>query len=124
MCAQGKVAALVAAVSPASGGDGCSPSGRCRPAWARGDTAWFPGAGLPTAWFPGAGLPATTLLLLDEPTGNLDLPSADALQRGLEAYQGTVLAVTPDRWSARSFDRFLVSGSDGTVRESPNPVRD
>jgi ATPase subunit of ABC transporter with duplicated ATPase domains len=40
-------------------------------------------------------LGGATLLLLDEPTDNLDLPSADALQAGLEAYQGTVLAVTP-----------------------------
>jgi ATPase subunit of ABC transporter with duplicated ATPase domains len=69
-------------------------------------------------------LGGATLLLLDEPTDNLDLPSADALQRGLEAYQGTVLAVTHDRWFARSFDRFLVFGADGTVRESPDPVWD
>jgi ATPase subunit of ABC transporter with duplicated ATPase domains len=62
------------------------------------------------------------LLLLDEPTDNLDLPSADALQAGLEAYQGTVLAVTRDRWFAASFDRFLVFAPDGTVRESPVAV--
>src|SRR5690348_3185565 len=43
-------------------------------------------------------LAGSTLLLLDEPTDNLDLPSAEALQQGLEAYQGTVLAVTHDRW--------------------------
>jgi ATPase subunit of ABC transporter with duplicated ATPase domains len=69
-------------------------------------------------------LGGATLLLLDEPTDNLDLPSADALQAGLEAYQGTVLAVTHDRWFARSFDRYLVFGSDGTVRESAEPVWD
>jgi hypothetical protein len=39
-------------------------------------------------------LGGATLLLLDEPTDNLDLPSADALQTGLESCQGTVLAVT------------------------------
>ncbi len=69
-------------------------------------------------------LGGATLLLLDEPTDNLDLPSADALQAGLEAYQGTVLAVTHDRWFARSFDRYLVFGSDGTVTESSEPVWD
>ncbi|GAB3124272.1 ATP-binding cassette domain-containing protein [Streptomyces calidiresistens] len=67
-------------------------------------------------------LAGSTALLLDEPTDNLDLESAEALQEGLEAYEGTVLAVTHDRWFARSFDRFLVFGSDGRVRETPEPV--
>ncbi|MCE7081820.1 ABC-F family ATP-binding cassette domain-containing protein [Streptomyces sp. ST2-7A] len=67
-------------------------------------------------------LAGSTALLLDEPTDNLDLESAEALQEGLEAYEGTVLAVTHDRWFARSFDRFLVFGSDGRVRETSEPV--
>ncbi|GHE99530.1 ABC transporter ATP-binding protein [Streptomyces longispororuber] len=69
-------------------------------------------------------LQGATALLLDEPTDNLDLESAEALQEGLEAYEGTVLAVTHDRWFARSFDRFLVFGSDSRVRETPEPVWD
>lgn len=69
-------------------------------------------------------LRGTTALLLDEPTDNLDLESAEALQEGLEAYEGTVLAVTHDRWFARTFDRYLVFGSDGVVRETPEPVWD
>ncbi|MGW6410153.1 ABC-F family ATP-binding cassette domain-containing protein [Streptomyces vinaceus] len=69
-------------------------------------------------------LAGTTALLLDEPTDNLDLESAEALQEGLEAYEGTVLAVTHDRWFARSFDRYLVFGSDGVVRETAEPVWD
>ncbi|GGM15399.1 ABC-F family ATP-binding cassette domain-containing protein [Promicromonospora citrea] len=69
-------------------------------------------------------LAGCTALLLDEPTDNLDLESAEALQEGLEAFDGTVLAVTHDRWFARSFDRFLVFGSDGVVRETPEPVWD
>jgi ATPase subunit of ABC transporter with duplicated ATPase domains len=64
------------------------------------------------------------LLLLDEPTDNLDLASAEALQEGLESYAGTVLAATHDRWFARSFDRFLVFGADGAVYESADPVWD
>lgn len=67
-------------------------------------------------------LAGATALLLDEPTDNLDLESAEALQEGLEAYDGTVLAVTHDRWFARSFDRYLVFGADGLVREVPEPV--
>jgi ATPase subunit of ABC transporter with duplicated ATPase domains len=69
-------------------------------------------------------LEGTTALLLDEPTDNLDLESAEALQDGLESYEGTVLAVTHDRWFARSFDRYLVFGSDGVVRETNEPVWD
>lgn len=69
-------------------------------------------------------LAGTTALLLDEPTDNLDLESAEALQEGLEAYEGTVLAVTHDRWFAKSFDRYLVYGSDGVVRETSEPVWD
>ncbi|MGW6358286.1 ATP-binding cassette domain-containing protein [Streptomyces sp. NPDC055092] len=69
-------------------------------------------------------LAGVTALLLDEPTDNLDLESAEALQEGLEAFDGTVLAVTHDRWFARSFDRYLVFGSDGRLRESDEPVWD
>ncbi|HYX61607.1 MAG TPA: ATP-binding cassette domain-containing protein, partial [Streptosporangiaceae bacterium] len=69
-------------------------------------------------------LAGSTLLLLDEPTDNLDLPSAEALQQGLESYQGTVLAVTHDRWFARSFERFLIFTADGHVREATEPSWD
>ncbi|MBD8042448.1 ABC-F family ATP-binding cassette domain-containing protein [Arthrobacter sp. Sa2BUA2] len=69
-------------------------------------------------------LSGATLLLLDEPTDNLDLHSAEALEKAIDAFEGTVLAVTHDRWFARSFDRFLVFGSDGRVYESEEPVWD
>ncbi|WP_026877459.1 ATP-binding cassette domain-containing protein [Jiangella gansuensis] len=69
-------------------------------------------------------LSGATLLLLDEPTDNLDLVSAEALQDGLAAFEGTVLAVTHDRWFARDFDRYLVFGASGAVYESPEPVWD
>ncbi|MET1059767.1 MAG: ATP-binding cassette domain-containing protein [Nocardioides sp.] len=69
-------------------------------------------------------LSGATLLLLDEPTDNLDVQSAEALEEGLEAFDGTVVAVTHDRWFARGFDRFLVYGADGSVYESDGPVWD
>ncbi|WP_149204233.1 ATP-binding cassette domain-containing protein [Actinotalea subterranea] len=69
-------------------------------------------------------LGGATLLLLDEPTDNLDLHSAEALERGLAAFEGTVVAVTHDRWFARGFDRFLVFGADGEVVETPEAVWD
>ncbi|MFC6883151.1 ABC-F family ATP-binding cassette domain-containing protein [Actinomadura yumaensis] len=67
-------------------------------------------------------LSGATLLLLDEPTDNLDLASAEALQQGLESYEGTVLAVTHDRWFAAAFDRYLVFGADGGVHETGTPL--
>ncbi len=69
-------------------------------------------------------LSGATLLLLDEPTDNLDLVSAEALEDGLAGYEGTVVAVTHDRWFARGFDRYLVFGSDGVVYETDEPVWD
>jgi ATPase subunit of ABC transporter with duplicated ATPase domains len=58
-----------------------------------------------------------TMLLLDEPTDNLDVASADALERALDRYEGTVIAVTHDRWFMRRMDRFLCFDEDGGVRE-------
>jgi ATPase subunit of ABC transporter with duplicated ATPase domains len=69
-------------------------------------------------------LSGATLLLLDEPTDNLDLHSAEALEEALDAFEGTVLAVTHDRWFARGFDRFVVFQADGRVVETAEPVWD
>ncbi|MBU6244525.1 MAG: ATP-binding cassette domain-containing protein [Actinomycetales bacterium] len=67
-------------------------------------------------------LSGATLLLLDEPTDNLDLASAEALEAGLAAFEGTVLAVTHDRWFTRGFDRYWVFRLDGSVVETDEPV--
>lgn len=69
-------------------------------------------------------LSGATLLLLDEPTDNLDLVSAEALEEALERFDGTVLAVTHDRWFTRSFDRFVVFAQSGEVVEADAPVWD
>ena len=69
-------------------------------------------------------LAGATLLLLDEPTDNLDVASAEALEDALEAFTGSVLAVTHDRWFMRAFDRFLVFRRDGSVVETFDPVFD
>ncbi len=69
-------------------------------------------------------LSGATLLLLDEPTDNLDVLSAEALEEALSTYEGTVVAVTHDRWFARSLDRFLVFGADGCVYPSDEAVFD
>nr|WP_280512656.1 ATP-binding cassette domain-containing protein [Corynebacterium mastitidis] len=66
-------------------------------------------------------LEGANLLLLDEPTDNLDLDSAEALQEALRSFRGTVLAVTHDRWFARDCDRFLIFSEDGSVYEADEP---
>ena len=68
-------------------------------------------------------LSGATLLLLDEPTDNLDVASAEALEAGLSAFEGTVIAVSHDRWFLRSFERFLVFDEDGEVHVATSPER-
>ena len=65
-------------------------------------------------------LSGSTLLTLDEPTDNLDVPSAEALERALAAYARTAVAVSHDRWFLHSFDRFIEFGKDGWVTELTN----
>jgi ATPase subunit of ABC transporter with duplicated ATPase domains len=60
------------------------------------------------------------LLLLDEPTDNLDIESSDALERALSTFEGTVVAVSHDRAFLRTMDRFLMVLHDGTVLSLPS----
>ena len=53
------------------------------------------------------------LLVLDEPTNHLDLWALDALERSLNAFEGTVLFVSHDRYFVnRMADHLLVVESD------------
>ncbi len=60
------------------------------------------------------------LLLLDEPTDNLDTDSSEALERALDAFQGTVVAVSHDRTFLRTMDRYLMVLHDGSVLAYPS----
>jgi len=61
------------------------------------------------------------LLLLDEPTDNLDIDSCEALEQALDGFDGTVVAVSHDRAFLRRLDRFLMVLHDGTVLGLPDP---
>ncbi len=61
------------------------------------------------------------LLLLDEPTDNLDIDSSEALEQALGGFEGTVVAVSHDRAFLRRLDRFLMVLHDGTVLGLPDP---
>jgi ATP-binding cassette subfamily F protein 3 len=62
-------------------------------------------------------LSAANCLILDEPTNHLDIPAVETLEAALESYDGTVIAVSHDRYFLeRIADRVLEVG-DGRVRE-------
>jgi ATPase subunit of ABC transporter with duplicated ATPase domains len=60
------------------------------------------------------------LLLLDEPTDNLDLDSCEALERALDGFEGTIVAVSHDRAFLARLDRFLLLGPGGEVTPLPD----
>ncbi len=57
------------------------------------------------------------LLLLDEPTTHLDLPSLEALEAGLRAFPGAMLLVSHDRYLLERLATRLLVLADGEVRE-------
>ena len=61
-----------------------------------------------------------SLLLLDEPTDNLDIDSSEALEAALDGFEGTVVAVSHDRAFLRRMDRFLMVLYDGSVVAFPD----
>jgi len=60
------------------------------------------------------------LLLLDEPTDNLDTDSSEALEKALDSFEGTAVAVSHDRAFLRRMDRFLMVLHDGAVLSFPS----
>jgi len=60
------------------------------------------------------------VLLLDEPTDNLDVDSSEALEQALDGFVGTVVAVSHDRTFLSKFDRFLMITDDGEVYALPD----
>ncbi len=75
----------------------------------------------------------TNLLLLDEPTNHLDLPSRMRLEEALEAYGGTLVIASHDRFlldrlctTIWSIEETFVRASEGTysafrTRRLPRP---
>ena len=68
----------------------------------------------------GLELAGHNVLLLDEPTDNLDIESSEALEMALEGFEGTVLAVSHDRTFLTRFSRFIMITDNGEVFELPD----
>ncbi|HEX6391666.1 MAG TPA: ATP-binding cassette domain-containing protein [Solirubrobacteraceae bacterium] len=63
------------------------------------------------------------LLLLDEPTDNLDINSSEALEQALDGFEGTVIAVSHDRAFLKQLDHFLLLDHDGSITKIPDAGR-
>ena len=61
-------------------------------------------------------LDESNFLLLDEPTNHLDIPAQEMLQSALEAFSGTVLLVTHDRYLVNRLATQIWDLRDGRLR--------
>lgn len=62
------------------------------------------------------------LLVLDEPLNHLDIPSRERFEEALNSFQGSVLAVSHDRYFIRRFAERLLVLRDGRLAEE-DPAR-
>ncbi|NJN17422.1 MAG: ABC-F family ATP-binding cassette domain-containing protein [Oscillochloris sp.] len=61
-------------------------------------------------------LSGANCLLLDEPTNNLDIPSAEVLEGALEAFPGTIIVVSHDRYLLDRVADRIFAVEDGELR--------
>ena len=58
-------------------------------------------------------------LILDEPTNHLDIDSREWIEEAVEAYDGTLLFVSHDRYFINRFATRIWELTDGTITDYP-----
>ena len=58
-------------------------------------------------------------LILDEPTNHLDIDSREWIEEAVEAYDGTLLFVSHDRYFINRFATRIWELADGTITDYP-----
>jgi ATP-binding cassette subfamily F protein 3 len=64
------------------------------------------------------------VLLLDEPLNHLDIEGREHFEAALDAFEGTVIAISHDRAFLRSFAEHVIEVRDGRVRLFPGGYDD
>jgi ATP-binding cassette subfamily F protein 3 len=60
------------------------------------------------------------VLFLDEPTNHLDINSCEILENALVAYEGSIIAVSHDRYFIEKIAQYILGFVDGTIQRFNN----
>jgi ATP-binding cassette subfamily F protein 3 len=65
-----------------------------------------------------------TFLVLDEPINHLDIPARERFEQALDAFDGTILAVSHDRYFLARFAERVLALRDGRLTDYPGRFED